>query len=202
MDIVFWKDVAVTASVIIAPLVAWLGWRKDSKLQREKEEKAKNRAIELKNREIKIARLEAQISEFYAPIFAIRKQSEKAYEVYRSLMPLKENKGKKQVNKNAMTNEHFKIHDYISDNFFIHSNKQIINIIKNKAHLLNDNDFSESLIDFVKHCTEFDIIHNLITKEKIEVSMGQDTFPKNFTDDIKNGLDKLRKEYSDLIKSI
>ena len=193
-----WRNIAVIISVIVTPLVVIIGWYRQSKFQRNIDEENKKRIIELDIRDKNIKRLETQISDFYAPIYALRVQCETAHYEYRSRMP-KVPRNKHVIDEKNWTQKDHIIHDYITDEFLIPYNNQIADIIKNKSHLIIEKDFPQSLIDFIKHTKKLEIVHNLITKHKVDVSMEQDTFPKHFTKEIKEKLDDLRNEYFKLL---
>lgn len=199
-----YHNLAIAVSVVVSPLIAYFGWRRQKSEQLASHEREKEKEIQMELRQKRIARLEAQISEYYAPIYALRKQTEAAHAVYRKHMPTKANsEGVEEIIEGEMTPEYHRvIHDYIMFDFLIPYNTEITKIIKTKSHLLENDEFDVLFKKYLAHVSEFEIVKNLNIKHNIDAHMSQGTFPSMFTQKIEGKLNELRKEYTDLLGKV
>lgn len=182
-----WRNIVIIAT----PLLAMVGW-----FYRQNRVTKKNRRE--RQQEEKLKRLSEQISEFYAPISSLRLQCKKAHKQYFPRMP-KEKDNSNRIAEDDVGIKHNKIHDYIVDDFLIPINRKISNILVNKAHLIEEEDYPESFEALLDHFAEFEIVHSLRTKHNVSIRMEQGTFPSGFDDDINNKLIELKKKYYKLL---
>ncbi|MFK7782557.1 hypothetical protein, partial [Psychroserpens sp.] len=155
----------------------------------------KKRTLEQKVRETNLKRLENQVQMFYSPISTIRTQCRAVHKFYHSNMP-KEMSDLTRIDVAKMEKVHWRIHDYITDNYLIPLNNKVIDIIENNAHLVDEEKFPNSFLKFIEHVYEFEVRHRLYTDFGLkELITDQKTFPDNFDTSIEDKLKELRAKY-------
>ena len=183
---------------LLAVIIAIIGYWMNKSLEKIKFENAKYLELEkqntqLKNKIVESARekgletVEKQLSEFYYPIY-FRLQKDNA--IWR-LSP------KLNQNNQALPNE---ANEIIENEYILKNHKEIVEIIENKAHLIEINDELQEQINlYLKHMAVYDTIRKVDVLKKFNPIDFEAPFPKKFYLTVENRIKKLQEEHEKLL---
>ena len=171
---------------LLTILTLGVGWIVTNWLSKRKEMKMKKYETELNH-------LRFQIEQYYAPIKGYRKQCKYVHKNYRLLMPTDNNE---EIAIEKMKDHEIKIHDFLTEEYFIPLNARIAEIINTKAHLQDSIHLPESFEQFLEHQISFESAYNFkkINSEETDLNILK-KFPGRFDDDVDKILTILKKKY-------
>lgn len=153
--------------------------------------------IILAKRKDKLDRINKQLSDFYGPLYSLRKSSNVAWAAFR-----KKNKptGAYFGNPNSPTNEEdIEIWKHYMIYVFMPINDKIYDIIVNKSDLLIENEMPKCLLDLISHIVIYKAVIKNWEKGNNNEFTSTSNFPLEVDDYIFKSFEKLKKEQYKII---
>ena len=186
---------------ILAVTLAVIGFFFSKKLERirrneeeildlKKQKTALENALFQDKRERKLKALDAQLTEFYYPIY-YRLQKDDA--IWRLSPQLSKKEG-------ALPTE---ANDIIERNYLLKNHQEIVNIIETKSHLIEpDKNLQEQIGEYIKHVAVYNTIRNVDSLKSLNPWDFGSQYPKNFKTLIESKINKLQAEHDKLLNEI
>ncbi len=158
----------------------------------------KRRELQSREQDAGFKHLQRQLEEFYGPLAGLVRESKILYETACEILPTVDGK-RAQIDTNK-----FRDGDIIRWRFFIETywfpiNQQIIQLLRTKVYLLEEEQMPPSFLAFIRHAAAFEALHRLWKEQ------GQETnkevkgvgWPMQFEPDVEASLLSLKKKYDE-----
>jgi hypothetical protein len=175
----------------IGLLILISGYYLNRFLERYKGEQALKKEYESLRDKTSLQHLQRQIEEFYSPLLGLIQHAGIIYNIAKMKSPL----GRHDPNHETW--------EYFVEKYFLNLNSQMADLIRTKIYLLESDELPESFQQFLTHSTEFDSLYTLWKDKKVSSDEVRIThWPTAFESDVKDSLDKLRRNYNDNLKRL
>lgn len=166
-----------------------------------KQEIAKN--LETKRLEAAAQHLQCQIEELYAPLYGLIQESIIVWSTEKGRKEAAEKKKKQTEHQTINEDDSEQVHSFFVENYYIHINMKIAELLRTKVHLFESEDIPDSYKNFIKHQATQQCLYNLYKEKKIDSSFYKgDGWPENFEEDVKKTLAVLKKRHNEYIKRL
>jgi hypothetical protein len=158
-------------------------------LEMLKGEQALRKEYEVLRDQTALKHLQRQIEELYSPLLGLIEYGNAVNEVeFAKLLQPRNDEDKAKTQR------------YLEEKYYLPLNAQMSDLIRTKIYLLDSDAIPESYKQFLMHAAQFECLHNLWK----DVGVRSDGFPgieypKTFKDEVRDSLDKLRRNYNEYI---
>ena len=173
-------------AALITGFVTILGWNVLTFLNNRKENQTKLLQFQIEH-------ISRQIEELYGPLFNLVNQLNMYYDT------------KEKITEVFNTTDQKKeiINIFIRENYFYQLHDEIRKLIKNKYHLIDNNELPNSYRDYLLHSTQETLQIDIWNKLQIDTSIVKGiVWPDQFDIDTKKHLDSLKYRYNQLLSKL
>jgi hypothetical protein len=173
---------AALLSAIVGGFVTASGWLANNFLAKQREDRAKRLQIGMEA-------TQRQLIEFYAPLQSLLTRLEAVAQTWNKIVE-KDPGAWEAGDKIAYTQYFMPIHD------------EILNILKSKLHLLDDEAIPRSITQYFKHNASESLYWKIKEATDRAPTIRIHCYPKKLHDDIDNGSIRVRNRHSDFLKEL
>jgi hypothetical protein len=174
---------------ILGLIVLAVGWIVTYYLSRLKDQK-------LESQKIKLQHLNSQISQFYGPIYSILLENDRIRQLIHKQF------GRDAIFENGkeLTKVEFETWSHYLENYLIPNNRKIINILKDKIHLVQGDSFPSIFREWIDYALGYELYHKQFKDIGREYSFRSiSNFPLEFRAEIINIMSQLRKKQFEIV---
>jgi len=178
------KETTMIIVASIGAIVTIAGWNITHFLSKRRDDRTRRIELVLKH-------IERQIEKFYGPILSKIEQINTIWIV------------KERIIANTNSSDTEKVLKLIQDSHFFPLHQQIKEIISSKLYLSEGIEIPDSFRRYIEHSTQ------QVVKRQLERELGIDTkdvqyvsWPEEFTEDVRNTLEKLMKRYNNYLNEL
>ncbi len=186
------KILAATVGAAVGGLFAAIGWFVLHHLTMRRE-------VQFQRNKDTVIYLQRQIEELYGPVLGMLQNSTCLFDTAKKAFPTTPGG---MIDVPNMNEEDSQAWNYMLENYFFPNNTKIAELIKSHLHLLDKGRLPPSYNQFAQHQVQFECLYSLWKELKVDKRFAQDLpWPPNFENEIETTLDKLRKEYTNYLKT-
>ncbi len=170
----------------ITGFVTITGWTATNYILRRRENR--NKLLQLK-----LEHISRQIEELYGPLFSLVDQLDNYYNSKQKILA--------GANLDEQRKEEFNV--FLRENYFYQLHQEIRQLLKEKYHLIKENQLPQSFKDYLEHSIQETLQIDIWDKLKLSTANVEGMpWPDQFDKDARQSLNTLKEEYDRLLEQL